>query len=629
MQHRGTDPAQAGWTFSYTYREPSLIENGTASTLLKYSNRLSQTSVADGLSPLSYLYDPAGNTTHMPHLGDGTMTPNMFWDFSNRLGRIDRGGGGRVFYVYDHTGQRTRKVWEKSAGLIEERIYISGFEIYRKHQGAIAAGSAVLERETLHVTESTQSIALVDTRTLDVVGHDPAPQRRIRYQHANHLGSVIAELDEFAQVVSYEEYAPFGATTYLASGNNIDVSKRYRYAAKERDDESGFYYHGARYYVPWLGRWVSCDPAGMVDGPNLYMYASANPIRQVDSTGLQGEDLTALARSNTTSSGLPGRVGPLSEIGKEPPPPPSIARAAPAPAKTSPAVRPKPAPSSKASPVSAEESMARLKLLAESFTPTLTYPKFVYRLGGVAQMVGGVLEGLGAAASVETGVGPLLLGAHALDTFQTGARTALTGAPQHSGLFYAGSGAAFLFNDDPRLASAVGTTFDTAGNIGATAYSFSLTPRSGLNLTSGTGRPGLGYASARRIPTKPLSAEKITEAKALVEQRMDALGIPKQFRGYLDVPAFDPTTENLGSNLGRVGISVDRAVFGKIKGWKEWNLATPADRIDAIIAHEMDEMVMSNINVSHVIAVELGPYTHLKVSPAARTLLETMPRTIK
>jgi RHS repeat-associated protein len=33
--------------------------------------------------------------------------------------------------------------------------------------------------------------------------------------------------------------------------------------------ESGLYYHGARYYVPWLGRWVSTDPSGMTDGVNL------------------------------------------------------------------------------------------------------------------------------------------------------------------------------------------------------------------------------------------------------------------------------------------------------------------------------------------------------------------------
>jgi RHS repeat-associated protein len=37
-------------------------------------------------------------------------------------------------------------------------------------------------------------------------------------------------------------------------------TKRYRYIGKERDDESGFYYIGARYYCPWLARWPEPDP---------------------------------------------------------------------------------------------------------------------------------------------------------------------------------------------------------------------------------------------------------------------------------------------------------------------------------------------------------------------------------
>src|SRR5262249_15281306 len=65
--------------------------------------------------------------------------------------------------------------------------------------------------------------------------------------------------------------------------------KRYRYTSKERDEESGLYYHGARYYASWLGRWTTCDPAGMVDGSNLYRYARANPIHFIDVTGNDAE----------------------------------------------------------------------------------------------------------------------------------------------------------------------------------------------------------------------------------------------------------------------------------------------------------------------------------------------------
>ena len=55
-------------------------------------------------------------------------------------------------------------------------------------------------------------------------------------------------------------------------------AKRYRYTGMERDEESGFSYHRARYYMPWLERWLSADPAGILDAYNLYCYVSNNPV---------------------------------------------------------------------------------------------------------------------------------------------------------------------------------------------------------------------------------------------------------------------------------------------------------------------------------------------------------------
>ena len=41
--------------------------------------------------------------------------------------------------------------------------------------------------------------------------------------------------------------------------------------------------------MPWLGRWLSADPAGMVDGVCLYQYGVSNPIGFKDKKGLQSE----------------------------------------------------------------------------------------------------------------------------------------------------------------------------------------------------------------------------------------------------------------------------------------------------------------------------------------------------
>jgi RHS repeat-associated protein len=130
-------------------------------------------------------------------------------------------------------------------------------------------------------------VALVETQT---EGTDSSPPQVLRYQFGNHLGSVSLELDQEGSVISYEEYYPYGSTSYQAGPSAFELSlKRYRYIGKERDEETGLYYHGARYAAPWLGRWISCDPAELRDGPNGYRYCLGNPILLRDPAGTQSE----------------------------------------------------------------------------------------------------------------------------------------------------------------------------------------------------------------------------------------------------------------------------------------------------------------------------------------------------
>lgn len=85
-------------------------------------------------------------------------------------------------------------------------------------------------------------------------------------------------MDDEAQIISYEEYYPYGSTSYQSVRSGTEVPKRYRYAGKERDEESGLEYHRARYYAPWFGRWTQTDPAGLVDGLVLYSFTQNNPV---------------------------------------------------------------------------------------------------------------------------------------------------------------------------------------------------------------------------------------------------------------------------------------------------------------------------------------------------------------
>jgi RHS repeat-associated protein len=111
-----------------------------------------------------------------------------------------------------------------------------------------------------------------------------------RFQYANHLDTACLELDAAGQIISYEEYYPFGSTSYQGTDQVREVpAKRYRYIGRERDDDSGFLYCGRRYYASWLARWISPDPTGVKDGPNLYTYCRDNPVILHDTSGTQGD----------------------------------------------------------------------------------------------------------------------------------------------------------------------------------------------------------------------------------------------------------------------------------------------------------------------------------------------------
>lgn len=267
------------WTRAYTYSETSSLETG------KNNNRLTCTQLGNGFNfTESYGYtDAQGNEVN------GCMTSinsmQMRWDFKDQLQTVNLGGGGKAYYVYDASGQRVRKVINRQNGTKQkERIYLGGFEIYREYNG-VGGTTPILERETLHIMDDKQRIALVETRTQ---GNDAAPQQLIRYQFGNHLGSASLELDTTGELISYEEYYPYGCTSYQAGRSVAEVNlKRYRYTDKEREEETGMYYYGARYYLPCLGRWISCDPLGADDGLNFFQFVRCNPINKRDSAGFR------------------------------------------------------------------------------------------------------------------------------------------------------------------------------------------------------------------------------------------------------------------------------------------------------------------------------------------------------
>ncbi|MBL7799077.1 MAG: RHS repeat-associated core domain-containing protein, partial [Chitinophagales bacterium] len=60
------------------------------------------------------------------------------------------------------------------------------------------------------------------------------------------------------------------------------------YIGKERDEESGLYQMGARYYAPWTCKFLSVDPLAVkLAHQSSYCYADCNPIMLKDPSGMQ------------------------------------------------------------------------------------------------------------------------------------------------------------------------------------------------------------------------------------------------------------------------------------------------------------------------------------------------------
>lgn len=258
----------------------------------KLSNRLSSTQI--GAQTYNYVYQQEhGFITRMPHLEE------MGWNFKEELVKSVRqkvkpenGTAETTYYQYDGTGTRIRKVTENSAGkgIIptkkDERIYVGGFESYKTYK----ANQVNFERQSLSLLDEGYRFAMVETITTNTDYNAPKDElvgtRLVRYQLHNHVGSSALELDETAHIISYEEYHPFGTTAYQARNSTIKAAaKRYRYTGMERDDETGLEYHSARYYLPWLGRWLSVDPIGIHGGINDFAYCVNNPINKTDPSG--------------------------------------------------------------------------------------------------------------------------------------------------------------------------------------------------------------------------------------------------------------------------------------------------------------------------------------------------------
>jgi RHS repeat-associated protein len=298
------------------------------------NNRLHE--VSTGQTSYAYAYDDNGNMIQ-------EYTNRHFaWDHADRMKGFantpDGSGHSSVEarYLYGADGMRVKKWVRKNGNLSGSIVYVDG--IFEHHHW-IESGQKK-QNNHLHIMDDQQRIAIV--RRGEVYPGDLGPD--VQYHLGDHLGSSNVVVNDGGQWTNHEEYFPYGETSFGSF-----VKKRFRFTGKERDGESGFYYHGARYYATWLGRWVSIDPLqtdttpGRANGAyqserhkngnpyresltqpikrlsSTYAYAQDNPLNAIDPSGLQ-EKWIELTGDETISftdkaSNVSSIVGSIAEFG--------------------------------------------------------------------------------------------------------------------------------------------------------------------------------------------------------------------------------------------------------------------------------------------------------------------------
>src|SRR5882724_9533811 len=115
--------------------------------------------------------------------------------------------------------------------------------------------------------------------------------------HYDYRGSTVAITDGIGRVTDRVEYTPYGMISFRSGATDTPFLFNGRYGVMT--DPDGLLHMRARYYNPYLCRFINPDPTGFSGGMNFYAYANGNPISYLDPFGLD-----ALAEGNMNPSWL-------------------------------------------------------------------------------------------------------------------------------------------------------------------------------------------------------------------------------------------------------------------------------------------------------------------------------------
>lgn len=148
------------------------------------------------------------------------------------------------------------------------------------------------------LTQQQLSQFIKTTRSTNLSEHS------ITLYNCNYQGTPQALVDLQGRIVWQAEYDPWG--NLVDEKNFTNLYQPIRMQGQYYDKESNLHYNRYRYYDPCLGRYLTQDPIGLAGGLNIYQYANAEPVQQVDPKGLN----TAIVGGAVggTIGGPPGAV---------------------------------------------------------------------------------------------------------------------------------------------------------------------------------------------------------------------------------------------------------------------------------------------------------------------------------
>ena len=225
---------------------------------------------------VTYAYDANGSRTNRTALtSDSTNVTTYVYDDDNRLLQASVGSIVNTF-KYDY---RSRRVYRATSTETNICVFDGGLSVQEYDASSNSEPQvSTLKTEYIRGPDLGGGVGgMVYSIRRDSNGLD-----RISCSHSNHRGDVIARSDASGYLAWFALYEAYGSRPY-EWGTNLDRQKA---NTKDEEAELGLINEGMRYRDIETGTFLTRDPIGYEDGPNVYCYVHCNPITGFDPYGL-------------------------------------------------------------------------------------------------------------------------------------------------------------------------------------------------------------------------------------------------------------------------------------------------------------------------------------------------------